>query len=66
MEQLEQCELAPLASSRGSLPSPSPRTSLTRSAPLRFPFCALGEGQAMVAGGGGGLGGCPPAHDHPH
>ncbi|KAF6289039.1 SH3KBP1 binding protein 1 [Rhinolophus ferrumequinum] len=29
MEQLEQCELAPLASSRGSLPSPSPRTSLT-------------------------------------
>ena len=30
MEQLEQCDLAPLASSRGSLPSPSPRTSLTR------------------------------------
>ena len=30
MEQLEQCELAPLSSSRGSLPSPSPRTSLTR------------------------------------
>ncbi|XP_045426816.1 SH3KBP1-binding protein 1 isoform X3 [Pipistrellus kuhlii] len=29
MEQLEQCDLAPLASSRGSLPSPSPRTSLT-------------------------------------
>ncbi|XP_008580682.1 PREDICTED: SH3KBP1-binding protein 1 isoform X2 [Galeopterus variegatus] len=29
MEQLEQCELAPLASSRGSLPSPSPRISLT-------------------------------------
>ncbi|KAF5924115.1 hypothetical protein HPG69_018048 [Diceros bicornis minor] len=29
MEQLEQCELTPLASSRGSLPSPSPRTSLT-------------------------------------
>uniref|UniRef100_A0A8C0KS49 SH3KBP1 binding protein 1 n=1 Tax=Canis lupus dingo TaxID=286419 RepID=A0A8C0KS49_CANLU len=29
MEQLEQCELAPLSSSRGSLPSPSPRTSLT-------------------------------------
>ncbi|XP_062033057.1 SH3KBP1-binding protein 1 [Lepus europaeus] len=29
MEQLEQCELAPLASSRGSLPSPSPRASLT-------------------------------------
>lgn len=30
MEQLEQCDLAPLASSRGSLPSPPPRTSLTR------------------------------------
>lgn len=30
MGQLEQCELALLASSRGSLPSPSPRTSLTR------------------------------------
>ncbi|XP_004390909.1 SH3KBP1-binding protein 1 [Trichechus manatus latirostris] len=29
MEQLEQCELAPLGSSRGSLPSPSPRISLT-------------------------------------
>lgn len=29
MGQLEQCELAPLASSRGALPSPSPRTSLT-------------------------------------
>ncbi|XP_039105908.1 SH3KBP1-binding protein 1 isoform X3 [Hyaena hyaena] len=29
MEQLEQCELAPLASSGGSLPSPSPRASLT-------------------------------------
>nr|XP_023395612.1 LOW QUALITY PROTEIN: SH3KBP1-binding protein 1 [Loxodonta africana] len=29
MEQLEQCELAPLGSSRGSLPSPSPRASLT-------------------------------------
>ncbi|XP_006871474.1 PREDICTED: SH3KBP1-binding protein 1 [Chrysochloris asiatica] len=29
MEQLEQCELAPLGSSRGSLPSPSARTSLT-------------------------------------
>nr|XP_031537652.1 SH3KBP1-binding protein 1 isoform X4 [Vicugna pacos] len=29
MEQLEQCELAPLASSRASLPSPSPRASLT-------------------------------------
>uniref|UniRef100_A0A8C0WD25 SH3KBP1-binding protein 1 n=1 Tax=Castor canadensis TaxID=51338 RepID=A0A8C0WD25_CASCN len=29
MGQLEQCELALLASSRGSLPSPSPRTSLT-------------------------------------
>ncbi|XP_008055461.1 SH3KBP1-binding protein 1 [Carlito syrichta] len=29
MEQLEQCELAPPAPWRGSLPSPSPRTSLT-------------------------------------
>ncbi|XP_060041926.1 SH3KBP1-binding protein 1 isoform X2 [Erinaceus europaeus] len=29
MEQLEQCELAPLASPRNSLPSPSPRASLT-------------------------------------
>lgn len=29
MDQLEQCELSPLAASRGSLPSPSPRTSLT-------------------------------------
>ncbi|XP_017177533.1 SH3KBP1-binding protein 1 isoform X2 [Mus musculus] len=29
MDQLEQCELSPLASSRGSFPSPSPRTSLT-------------------------------------
>ncbi|XP_031314582.1 SH3KBP1-binding protein 1 isoform X4 [Camelus dromedarius] len=29
MEQLEQCELAPLASSRASLPSPSPHASLT-------------------------------------
>ncbi|XP_032246565.1 SH3KBP1-binding protein 1 [Halichoerus grypus] len=29
MEQLEQCERAPLSSSRSSLPSPSPRTSLT-------------------------------------
>ncbi|KAK2498563.1 hypothetical protein MC885_015201 [Smutsia gigantea] len=28
MRQLEQCELTPLASSRGSLPSPSPHTSL--------------------------------------
>ncbi|GAB1291770.1 SH3KBP1-binding protein 1 [Apodemus speciosus] len=32
MDQLEQCDLSPLASSRGSFPSPSPspRTSLTR------------------------------------
>lgn len=30
MKQLEQCELAPLASSRSSLPSPSPQASLTR------------------------------------
>ncbi|XP_064438006.1 SH3KBP1-binding protein 1 isoform X2 [Mirounga angustirostris] len=29
MEQLEQCERAPLSSSRSSLPSASPRTSLT-------------------------------------
>uniref|UniRef100_A0A8C8T3Z7 Sh3kbp1 binding protein 1 n=1 Tax=Peromyscus maniculatus bairdii TaxID=230844 RepID=A0A8C8T3Z7_PERMB len=29
MGQLEQCELAPLASSRGAFPSPSPRASLT-------------------------------------
>ncbi|XP_063108848.1 SH3KBP1-binding protein 1 isoform X3 [Cavia porcellus] len=29
MKQLEQCELAPLASSRSSLPSPSPQASLT-------------------------------------
>ncbi|ERE61329.1 BTB/POZ domain-containing protein KCTD3-like protein, partial [Cricetulus griseus] len=29
MGQLEQCELAPLASPRGTFPSPSPRTSLT-------------------------------------
>ncbi|KAL1769251.1 SH3KBP1-binding protein 1 isoform X2 [Sigmodon hispidus] len=29
MDQLEQCELAPLTSSRGAFPSPSPRTSLT-------------------------------------
>uniref|UniRef100_A0A2K5EQF4 BTB/POZ domain-containing protein KCTD3 n=1 Tax=Aotus nancymaae TaxID=37293 RepID=A0A2K5EQF4_AOTNA len=29
MEQLEHCELAPPAPSRGSLPSPSPRISLT-------------------------------------
>ncbi|XP_045148637.1 SH3KBP1-binding protein 1 [Echinops telfairi] len=29
MEQLEQCELAPLGFSRGIPPSPSPRTSLT-------------------------------------
>lgn len=30
MGQLEQCELTPLAASRGAFPSPSPRTSLTR------------------------------------
>uniref|UniRef100_A0A8I6GER6 SH3KBP1-binding protein 1 n=1 Tax=Rattus norvegicus TaxID=10116 RepID=A0A8I6GER6_RAT len=29
MDQLEQCELSPLTSSRASFPSPSPRTSLT-------------------------------------
>lgn len=29
MDQLEQCDLSPLTSSRASFPSPSPRTSLT-------------------------------------
>lgn len=29
MDQLEQCELSPLTSTRASFPSPSPRTSLT-------------------------------------
>ncbi|XP_047692968.1 SH3KBP1-binding protein 1 isoform X1 [Prionailurus viverrinus] len=56
MEQLEQCELAPLASSRSSLPSPSPRTSLTslHSASLSGRLGSLSPPQAEAQRRGGG------------
>uniref|UniRef100_A0A8C8WY10 SH3KBP1 binding protein 1 n=1 Tax=Panthera leo TaxID=9689 RepID=A0A8C8WY10_PANLE len=56
MEQLEQGEPVPLASSRSSLPSPSPRTSLTslHSASLSGRLGSLSPPQAEARRRGGG------------
>ncbi|XP_006900961.1 PREDICTED: SH3KBP1-binding protein 1 [Elephantulus edwardii] len=59
MEQLEQCEVTPLGSSRSSLPSPLPRTSLTSlySAPSSSSFSGHRESpspQTEVRRRGGG------------